>query len=236
MHASLTSFRDQRGQTLLEVLIAMVILITALVGTVALIVNSISASRESRNRLIATSLAREAIEMARSTRDSNWVTDLEKICAGGGANDGAICIADSDCDGNSCLSESWDTGLIGVNPAIPVLDGSSPYHFDFSPINFNDPLAEIFLVDEYYRQGSGVTGSGSSFFRLVYVNPICHDSNDVERIVDRDDNFTCGQGGTSVSSYLNTVGYRVISEVRWPNSNSTRKVIIEDRLYNWQTL
>ncbi len=234
MQSSVSIRRNQDGQTLLELLIALVILITALVGTVALIVNSISASRESRNRLIATSLAREAIEMARATRDSNWVTSLEKICSGG-TNAGAVCIGDSECSGGgSCLSESWDTGLVGSNPAIPVLDGVNPYQFDFSPADFSDALARIHRVGDLYQQGAGVGGAGSEFYRLIYINPICHDATDNEFIVGQASADTCGNG--SASAYPTTVGYRIIAEVRWPSQNASHNVRVEDRLYNWQTL
>ncbi len=229
---------DHRGQTLLEVLFAMVILIVALVATIALIVSSITASRESRNRLIATSLGREAIEMARSIRDSNWVTSLEKVCQGG-SNDGAVCQGDSDCDaGIDCQADAWWQGLAATapatNPAIPVIDGSNPRTFDFSITDFNDSKAEVFLNNDFYRQGEGVGGIKSGFFRLVYMSPICHDDVGNEFIIDQASTDTCGNG--SASSYSNLVGYQIISEVRWPNASSSHHITVEDRLYNWQTL
>lgn len=224
---------NQSGQTLLEVLFAMVILLTALTATIVLIVNSINASKESRNKLIATSLAREAVEIARNMRDSNWVTTAQRTCDAG-LYAGYACDGDTFCGlGNTCAAGTWDAGLVGVNPAVPVITGSDPYTFDFSATDFSDAIARVRLQNHFYRQGSGVTGAPTEFYRLVFINPICHDAAGTEFIVDRASNDVCGAG--SAIGYDDTVGYRVISEVRW-GSTSGRRVTIEDRIYNWPTL
>ncbi|MBI5037301.1 MAG: type II secretion system protein [Candidatus Kerfeldbacteria bacterium] len=235
----LGSKKNQSGQTLLELIFALGIMITALTATIVLIVSSINASRESRQKLVATSLAREGIELARGIRDSNWVTVQYGICTDSGSgvtNEGLPCTSDSFCGAGTCAHEVWDAGLTGASPAIPVITGSSPYAFDFSVAAFTDQTARIYLNNNFYRQGAGVTGNPTEYHRLVYLNPICHDAGGAERIVDKFDNYTCGQGGSPVAAYPETVGYRIISEVRWPDAASNRKVILEDRLYNWQTL
>ena len=208
---------NQSGQSLMEMLIAIFILILALVATIVLIVTSINAARDSMNKLVATNLSREGIEVVRNIRDSNWINP----------------------DG-----EDWDSGLIGdpldippvIPPAIPVINNIDPIELDFTPDDFNDPLVNIKLDGNDYHQGLSASGNDTLFTRLIYLNSICQDNSSPanEQIVDQDYTDDCGDG--SVSGYPNKVGVRVISEVRWHNTNSSRKVIIEDRLYNWQNL
>lgn len=191
----------------MEMLIAIFILLLALAATIVLIVTSIHAARDSMNKLVATNLSREGIEVVRNIRDSNWINPA---------------------------GEDWDSGLDADNTAIPVIDGSSNISLDFAPADFNDSLVNIKLLDNDYLQGLSAGGMDTSFTRLIYLNPICQDSvtdpaNVDEIIIDQYSTDVCAAG-------YEKVGIRVISEVRWHNTNSSRKVIIEDRLYNWQNL
>jgi type II secretory pathway pseudopilin PulG len=207
---------NQKGQTLLELLVALFILVLVLTATVALIVSSINAGRESRNRLIAANLAREGIEIVRNIRDSNWI------------------------DPGVATPPAWDDGLVGNNPAIPfvnVVTATTPTMLYFNP----DPQyqTQVKLYSDSYVQGMNTPGTGTQFYRLIYLNPICQDNatpDPGERVVDEGDNFTCGQAGTYVVGFTNKVGIRVIVEVHWPDASSSKKVIVEDRLYNWQVL
>lgn len=203
---------DNHGQTLLELLIAISILVVTLVTTIALIVASIKAGRESTNKLIGASLAREAIEIARNIRDSNWAT-------------------------SSTLY--WDSGLSNGtdNTATPVVDGTSPITLDFS----SDDFTSVRQSGNEYLQGTSAGGTATAFYRLVYVNPICwydnpNDRNDPlngdEQVVGYNSTNDCSSFGL----YYAKVGVRVIAEVRWPSASSSRHISIEDRLYNWQVL
>jgi len=199
---------NQKGQSLIEMLVALFILVTALTATIVLIVTSINAGRQSINKLIATSLAREGIEVVRNIRDSNWIDP-----------------GDPD----------WDDGLVGANStAIPVIDGSSSITLDFTVNAFTDPNARLKMDNNQYLQDT-TAGTNTQFYRLLYINPICQNDDDppIEEIVSKESGDDCNAafGGT-----YSKVGIRVISEVRWPSSDSSRKVIIEDRLYNWQVL
>lgn len=203
---------NQKGQGLLEMLVAIFILVVALTATIVLIITSIKAGRESINKLIATSLAREGIEVVRNIRDSNWIDPS---------------------------GPDWDSGLFGVddNTAIPIIDGSYDITLDFDADVFTDTDARLKMNSNQYLQGLSLDEPDTQFYRLLYINPICQDDNDPagERVVNKNDDFTCGQGGTYVFTYPNKVGLRVISEVHWL-APSGREVIIEDRLYNWQVL
>lgn len=92
----MNSLRDKKGFTLIETLVAVTILITAVTGPMVLAASSIRATRDARNELIATHLAEEAIEVIHNIRDNNitnyptgsWLTSILPGC------DGAGCVVD----------------------------------------------------------------------------------------------------------------------------------------------
>ncbi|KKW36714.1 MAG: hypothetical protein UY81_C0016G0009 [Candidatus Giovannonibacteria bacterium GW2011_GWA2_53_7] len=71
--------RSQAGQSLIEAIIGVTILITGLVTTMALGLMTIRAGQVSQSRTIADNLAREGIEVIRNIRDTNWLIDIDKI-------------------------------------------------------------------------------------------------------------------------------------------------------------
>jgi len=63
----------KNGETLLEVLIALVVLIIGSVTATSLIITSLKANLYNKDALIALNLAQEGIEYMRNTRDTNWM-------------------------------------------------------------------------------------------------------------------------------------------------------------------
>ena len=64
---------DQSGQTLIETIIAIFVLVTALTSSLAMGVYVFSSSTLSQNEIVASNLAREGVEVVRMMRDSNWL-------------------------------------------------------------------------------------------------------------------------------------------------------------------
>jgi prepilin-type N-terminal cleavage/methylation domain-containing protein len=64
------------GFTLVEVLVAMALLTTALVPAFVLATNAVSLSTTIRNSLIASNLAQEGAEITRAMRDANWFASV----------------------------------------------------------------------------------------------------------------------------------------------------------------
>ncbi|MES2931567.1 MAG: prepilin-type N-terminal cleavage/methylation domain-containing protein [Patescibacteria group bacterium] len=62
-----------RGFTLVETLVAITIVVTAMVGPLYAVQQSLNASRTAREQLIASSLAQEGIEYVRGKRDNNYL-------------------------------------------------------------------------------------------------------------------------------------------------------------------
>lgn len=203
-------FKKRNGQGLLELIVAIGIIIAGVVATLTLVISSIQAGRKSADKIIASNLAREGIEIVRNIRDSNWIT----------------------------TGSNWDDGLIsGTDPtAIPIIDNTNATSLDFTPSNFGavcvggkPDCTKIYKSDSYYIQRSDPSNlSETYFYRLLYLNPICQDSSGTEQILNKTSTDNCPTG-------YEKVGIRVISEIHWPNSSGKNVVEVEDRLYNWRS-
>ena len=93
------------GQSLLELIVALGVILAGVLGGLTLVISSITAARRTQQQIIAQNLAREGLELVRSVRDSNWL------------------------DPNYPTSpDAWDRGLIDTTPdpddptAAPVID------------------------------------------------------------------------------------------------------------------
>lgn len=62
-----------RGFTLVETLVAITVVVTAMIGPLYAVQQSLNASRTAREQLIASSLAQEGVEYVRAIRDSNYL-------------------------------------------------------------------------------------------------------------------------------------------------------------------
>lgn len=68
-----TKINLESGQTLIETIVAIFILTMALVSGLGLAIYAMTTTQETKERIIATNLAREGIEVIRMMRDSNWL-------------------------------------------------------------------------------------------------------------------------------------------------------------------
>ncbi len=103
------------GQTFLEMVIAIGVIIAAVVGSMTLIVSTITAGRVTQSRVEAANFAREGIEIVRGIRDSNWIRRDQNV-------------ADiHPTDPNNRTTTKWDdTGRID-DGYIPLGDGTGIY-------------------------------------------------------------------------------------------------------------
>ncbi len=218
--------RPQAGQSMIEVIIAIAVIIAGTFGTISVIVTSVRAGRVASDRLTALNLAREGIEIVRNIRDSNWLAN-----------------------------ESWDTGISGnaieseytavpivrsLSAAIPVpitllFNPSSWISTSFSSCGSGILCSQIRSLNNEFMQATGalITSSPTNFYRLIYLNPICWDktvSPPTESVLETRPNTSGNDCGTSTE-----VGMQVRVEVRWPDYSATaHKVLLEDRLYAWR--
>ncbi|PIS04969.1 MAG: hypothetical protein COT81_03795 [Candidatus Buchananbacteria bacterium CG10_big_fil_rev_8_21_14_0_10_42_9] len=94
---------EQRGFTLIELLISIVIFSIGILGPIALINQSIKVQRGNREKIIATYLAAEGIELAKMQRDVAFFGNRHwdryfNMCDGGDDIYGFTCVEQADCD------------------------------------------------------------------------------------------------------------------------------------------
>ena len=65
--------KSQKGQGLMELIVAMAVIIVGLFSVWALFFSNFNGEQEAETRMIASNLAREGIEAVKNIRDSNWL-------------------------------------------------------------------------------------------------------------------------------------------------------------------
>lgn len=149
--ASMLADKQKKGFTLVETLVAVVILTFAIAGPLSIASRSLFSSTVAREQIVAIYLAQEAIEGVRSIRDQNglngvsWLTDLPAI----GTN--------------------FTIDLVNINggtnkPTIAACPGTC------SAINY-DPATRL------YQYGSG---SASNFTRTVRIDSVPDKTDEVK--------------------------------------------------------
>lgn len=66
-------YRNQKGQTLIETIVAVGIMIMGITAILSLTIATLSVSGMSKEKIVAMNLAREGIEITRAIRDTNWL-------------------------------------------------------------------------------------------------------------------------------------------------------------------
>lgn len=147
-------FKNQFGQGLLETTIALGVIITGIVGMLTLTISNQSASVESSDRLLATNLAREGVEIIRNIRDSNWLP-----------------------------RGVWDQGLeSGADyTAAPLFDkAANTWALDFTANDINHDHARLWRAGGVYFQSAQAAPAGASltsYRRLLQLDEICQDKS-----------------------------------------------------------
>lgn len=203
------SASDPRGSTLIEVIIALMVVAVGLVGALSLATSNVRNQGIGLSRLIAINSAREGIELVRNIRDSNWL---------------------------SGPAHAWYDGLAG-STTCAVIDDARVAALDFVPCpagadfftnQFRLAKSEITtattISDILLQQGSqaSVSGSPTAFYRKLEVRPIY--------LVAGAETFT----GCTDCTIADAIGMRVTSEVSWKQSGQDRLVRLRENLYNWR--
>jgi prepilin-type N-terminal cleavage/methylation domain-containing protein len=162
----------RKGQTLVELLVAMFVIAVGLFAAVGVVYSNLALVDRDTDEVIAVNLAREGAELAKETRDSNWLA------------------------GNT-----FDTGLAqGTDyTATPVWDGSGTTPvFDFSIGDISGTDSIVVQVTStspgFYANlyAPTITGMSTSFRRLLTFHPICSDQSVLN------DGVACSGGLTKI--------------------------------------
>jgi len=73
--------KKQLGQTLIETLVAIFILVVGLISALALAISSFQSTDSAGRQIVATALARQGVEAVKNIRDSNWLNGSLADCS-----------------------------------------------------------------------------------------------------------------------------------------------------------
>lgn len=107
----LLSSNRQKGQTLIETIVGVFLLVTGLTTALGLAIYALAASNQNFSQIIAANLAREGIEVIRVMRDSNWLA----ADATGGVYDLASC-PQPPMSGLLCYPRVFEGPTFNLNP------------------------------------------------------------------------------------------------------------------------
>lgn len=205
--------RDQTGQSLIETIVAIFVLTTALAAGLGLTIYAFGTSTTSLNEIIATNLAREGIEVVRMMRDSNW---LSGDAAGGGfALQSCADIAGRFCYPADYVGPAYNFYLI--NPPSPRAVFNSTTNTWILDQNTN---YDMFLqADGTYTH----TASGTS----VFARKLAISSNTASP-------YTATNPELIVQSIVGWRGKNCTAMVSQDPSTTNCRVVIEEHLTNWK--
>ncbi len=224
------------GQGLLEATLAIGIIMVGLGALMAMTLQSTQATTVSSQQLVGQNLAREAIEVARNIRDSNWLAignsaptgvtwDKDLVPTG---NNQAAVIVFLPPDAGAATFEIKFITFVGAN-------ASSRKEEDIDALD--EPKIHMYrgTVGEGYlwRQsdvGLGANYTDTNFRRILALDPVCQpETGDAYVNVAKAD---CNGTDTKI-------GIRAEARVSWPRSgllggSGRSSVSMVEYLYNWK--
>lgn len=208
------------GQTLVEVLLALTIIIVGMVSLVSALINTQSSATASLEETVAVQLGREGIEAARFVRDSNW---LERENGLGTQFNAGL---------QSATEANDYTGVYIWN--VPQTDPGLAVAFDFAADVSTATATTVYQnAAGLYRQfpsPPGATWKATPYLRYVTLYPIC--SSDGASLPQ----FVTTDGTDCATAFPGTtqVGVQVMVTVTWTSRGVARSRILEERMYDWR--
>lgn len=181
--------KTSKGETLLEVIIALLVVTMGCATATTLIILAINANVFNRDSLVAVNLAQEGIEYMRNLRDSNWITySADKSHCWNMKPDSTVCITPFDnllkeANGNGANDSGYALGTGIGTPIVKKLnlsDGVSTgsedkyriQYYDMDAATNSDLLGS--LVDDKDILASDISGgtvvTPTKYYRSIEVS------------------------------------------------------------------
>lgn len=194
-----------KGQTMIEAVVAVGMLLFTVYAMSQLSLVSIRGGMFSKNQLLATQLAREAIEVIRSKRDANWLNRQSHPASRIKFDEGVNL-------GQEFLQVSFNLdAYIRKESNLWTLkelsDGSNCVQT--TCLMYRDPQTGIF--------SHSPSGEKTIFSRYVQINEICED-------------HSRKQNGNSCKNP--NIGIHILSTVAWNEGENDRQIQLEEWLYD----
>jgi len=219
------NIKSGAGFTLLEVLIAISVFTIGLMGAMGLSFASYNDSANNLDRVVATNLAREGIELVRNLRDTNWLTiDSNKLCSS------------NQCTWDEYLKNPTWNGFLRIDYN-DTFGGFKKLEYECligfvcysgTPTDCTD--CELYKdANGYYAHDIAATGTLTKYSRSLKVEKICVD----ESLPEPQDNEHLRNIKDACLVNEIYIGIRVASVVKWED-NGDKSVKIVNHLYNWR--
>lgn len=214
--------RKPSGQTLIESLVAITIIVVGIVSLISLLISSRLQSNITENEALAVELGSEPIEAARFVRDSNWL-EIE---------DGGTTVNYYD----GLRSGTIYNGIYRWNRAVADPASAIAFRFISSSTGIDSDQAKVYQdIDGFYRQTQSATPPGSwtstNFRRWITLYPICYTKGSTPfggtQYIIENDGDACDPADVEV-------GVQVISHMQWLSRGQNHDRYFEQRLYNWK--
>lgn len=211
---------------MIETIIAFAVMTAAIIGPVALVAFSFSRAQSSQNKLIATNLGQEGIELVRAIRENNVICDIlsnpPPIAWNDNPAKGPKLGAGSNnyftVDANDFLTDSTVPKTLNCKPPGPGPDVYVPTPRPTATTESACSAALLNLnTNGLYTYGPGAP---TSFRRCITIcvpssSPPCNGAADAD-----------------VSNATDQM--EVISKVFWTDHGIQRSIKFQERLYNWR--
>lgn len=220
------ALRNQSGQTLVETMVAALVLSIGIGAAISLAIYGLAATSAITNQLVGIGLAREGIEAIKNMRDTNWLRDpIDSNCHNfyTGASDGV------------CYQE-WLTGNYNIDPGA----GPQSYALGFAG---EDPENEHWrLSPTANRFGLDYNPSAAFAEGYYYYNPNVPVENTnsgyARRVTLEKENFAPFDQNTGprlkVTVDVWWAGRRCPALTATPPTSSNCKITLETYLTNWK--
>ncbi len=201
------------GFTMIETIIAFAVMTAAIIGPVALVAFSFSRVQSSQNKLIATNLGQEGIELVRAIRENNVICDIL-------SNPPPVFWNDNPAGGPKLGAGSNNYFTVDATQATTLACAAASFPTPTPTATTISACSARLLnlnANGMYTYGPGAP---TSFRRCITIcvpssSPPCNGAADAD-----------------VSNANDQM--EVISKVFWTEQGRSRSVQFQERLYNWR--
>jgi Tfp pilus assembly protein PilV len=202
--------RKQRGQSMLELVVALGVLVSGVIGMITLGIASLKAEQISSRKIVAYNLAREGLEVVRHVRDSNWLHGYT-----------------DDCTNTTPTNLWWFYGYRGIlsacdsatNDVVPAFDATT-YQWSLDEMTSTRRQVWFDTSTGLYYQSAGPSGADKQqtiYSRWLTLTP-------------HGPPGACPPTGTCTQITY----FDVVSTVEFNESGRTQTVTLGTRLDNWR--
>jgi prepilin-type N-terminal cleavage/methylation domain-containing protein len=180
------NFKNNHGFTLIELIISVFILSIAIVGIFGAFSIMIILTSDAADRLTATYLAQEGIEIVRNIRDTNWL-NMDVCSSGGTIPSGVYCpskwvdgLTSDGINGNpDCSCSTGDCNSKGCKADYTT---GANINGEYPMTQWSGGASDYLKLDAsgFYNQSGGTT---TQFKRKILITPLADANNLADHIV-----------------------------------------------------